>query len=124
MIGDESNKDCNCHIVKLIQDVFPDVKAELVASKAGEESELPLCPFCGKYPQSRIIDGLEDTYFHCVLHTHLFKKEEWNNAWAHKRIAELEHALVGRTALLEAMGKQIAELENKIEQTRSERNGG
>lgn len=73
----------------------------LAEMKPGESmsEELKLCPcfFCGKsvYPfHSGTWKGLFTNCPACS-HTYEINPSKWNNAWAHKRIAELEREVTG-----------------------------
>ena len=46
------------------------------------------CPFCGKHNNASVLDGYIDC--HCLSGQYGVKELVWNNAWAHRRIAELE----------------------------------
>lgn len=93
--------------------------SEPVASKAGEESELKPCPFCGK-PGKEWMDRGAKVYgcsdfencnrprpSHELLNS-------WNNAWAHKQIAALEHELKIQDDANDILEARNAELKESL----------
>jgi len=71
--------------------------------------ELKPCPFCGEIMQYRSEDVmLHPSHGQCLLAGLSFDIQRWNDAWAHRRIAELEEQM---SMEIGARDLRIAELE-------------
>ncbi len=90
----------------------------ILMATPGSESQVKCCPWCGR-DQLQVFSMRKfiDAYYHsgdCPLSNHSMPAEAWNNAWAHKRIAELEAYIADMESQKEcALSHRIAELEKR-----------
>lgn len=92
LIGDRLQKAIE-HTNDKYGAAYKDLAAESVRSLT-DESVKP-CPFCGKNPGKQYDDDISSDC-DCILFNDagpFLRKETWNNAWAHRRITELEAKL-------------------------------
>lgn len=69
----------------------------------GEVESVKPCPFCGKNPGQQYGEDISSDCG-CILFNDagpFLRKETWNNAWAHRYIAEVEAELKKRSDMLE-----------------------
>lgn len=86
----------------------------------GQESKLQPCPFCGVDFNNtmRFLPDKAEFLHNCsegfrIKHNYPeLAKSYWNNAWAHKRIAELEREVESQKHCYRLLAEHLGDLKN------------